>query len=170
LGLQFDLLLTFVIAVFEARPHNGQASMLAAQRKNARARWSEDKPMTQVLVAEDEGAISIALEDALTDGGYTVAGPFSSHATALAWLQDNTPDLALLDLLLTDGPCTELARTLQHRGVPVLFLSGDQPRNLPADLQDLRWIDKPVSFEDLMGALRSLPDLKWSGAPVSSRK
>jgi DNA-binding response OmpR family regulator len=65
--------------------------------------------MVQVLVAEDIGVISLALEDTLADGGYTVAGPFASRATASAWLREHTPDVALLDLVLRDGPCLEVA-------------------------------------------------------------
>src|SRR3954471_19804608 len=83
--------------------------------------------MVQVLVAEDVGAISIALEDALTDAGYSVAGPFASCVTALEWLDGNQPDLALLDAVLSDGLCIELARALRVRAVPFLFLSGNHP-------------------------------------------
>ena len=54
--------------------------------------------MTQVLVAEDVAAISLCLEDALVESGYTVAGPFSTGSSALEWLRENTPDLAVLDL------------------------------------------------------------------------
>jgi DNA-binding response OmpR family regulator len=108
----------------------------------------EGTSMPQVLVAEDQGAIGIALEDALADEGYTVAGPFASRSSACAWLEVNTPDLALLDLLLRDGPCVELARTLRRRDVPVVFFSGFTPAegSLPLDLQDLPWIEKPISF------------------------
>ena len=64
--------------------------------------------MPEVLLAEDNAAIGLALEDVLSDGGYTVVGPFVSCSAALAWLRDATPDLALLDLRLRDGPCVEL--------------------------------------------------------------
>ena len=43
--------------------------------------------MILVLIAEDVAAISLALEDALTDGGYTAVA-VSSNAAALAWLDD----------------------------------------------------------------------------------
>ena len=113
--------------------------------------------MTQVLVAEDMAAISLSLEDALFESGYTVAGPFSSCVGALGWLEINTPNLALLDLRLSDGPCIEVARLLKGRNVPVLFLSGEaSPKRLPPDLRDLPWLEKPVSFDDLIAALHSL--------------
>jgi DNA-binding response OmpR family regulator len=114
--------------------------------------------MSQVLLAEDGAAISIALEDALADGGYTVAGPFATGSAALAWLRNGTPDLALLDLTLGDGLCFELARTLQHRGVPILVLSGAHraEADLPAELGDVTWLEKPASFERLMECLGGL--------------
>lgn len=114
------------------------------------------KAMTQVLLAEDGAAISIALEDTLQDHGYTIAGPFPSCSTAITWLQDNTPDLALLDLMLGDGPCFELARFLRQRNVPILFLSGYSHHGLPADLQDVGWLEKPFPSDQLLTALRSL--------------
>ena len=113
--------------------------------------------MTQVLVAEDMAAISLSLEDALVESGYTVAGPFNSCLSMIRWLQEHTPDLALLDLWLSDGPCVEVARLLKSRNVPVLFLSGEaSPKRLPPDLRDLPWLEKPVSFDDLITALHSL--------------
>ena len=75
--------------------------------------------MTLVLVAEDVPVISLSLEDALTDGGDTAVA-VSSNVAALAWLDDRTPDLAMLDLILSDGSTVELARVLRDRGVPTL--------------------------------------------------
>jgi DNA-binding response OmpR family regulator len=113
--------------------------------------------MVQVLVAEDVGAISLALEDALTDAGYAVAGPFASCATALEWLDGNRPDLALLDAVLSDGLCIELARALRARTVPFLVLSGNHPLyGFPKDLHDALWIEKPVTYEQLVNGLTML--------------
>ena len=112
--------------------------------------------MTLVLIVEDVAAISLALEDALADGGYTAVA-VSSNAAALAWLDERTPDLAMLDLVLSDGSTLELARVLRNRGVPILFLSGHQ-RTLPSDMDDVIWIEKPVSFGQLIDALDSLRD------------
>jgi DNA-binding response OmpR family regulator len=112
--------------------------------------------MTLVLIVEDVAAISLALEDALADGGYTAVA-VSSNAAALAWLDERTPDLAMLDLVLSDGSTLELARVLRNRGVPILFLSGHQ-RTLPSGMDDVIWIEKPVSFGQLIDALDSLRD------------
>jgi DNA-binding NtrC family response regulator len=113
--------------------------------------------MVQVLVAEDVGAISIALEDALTDAGYTVAGPFGSGAKALAWLNGNRPDVALLDAQLSDGLCIDLARALRVRAVPFVILSGNHPlHGMPQDLRDVEWLEKPITYEHLVVTLSRL--------------
>lgn len=113
--------------------------------------------MVQVLIAEDVGAISIALEDAVADAGYTVAGPFASCARAMEWLNTHQPDLALLDPMLNDGVCIDLARALRRRGVPFLFLSANHPgEGMPADLQDMPWLEKPVTYDRLLDGLTSL--------------
>ena len=80
---------------------------------------------------------------------------FSANGTALDWLKERTPDLAMLDLVLSDGSTVGLARVLRDRAVPTLFLSG-YDRSVPSDLDDLTWIEKPVSFDQLIGALTTL--------------
>jgi DNA-binding response OmpR family regulator len=113
--------------------------------------------MGKVLVVEDVGAISLALEDALTDAGYEVAGPFASASAAMKWLEANRPDLAVLDAVLRDGVCVELARSLRRLAVPFLFLSGNHPRfGMPPDLHDAPWIEKPVTYQQLVDALAGL--------------
>ncbi len=119
------------------------------------------------LVVEDQVLIGMALEDYLHDAGMQVAGPFESCNRALAWAQVETPDVALLDYRLEDGFCTEVARTLLQRGVPVIIYSG-YPRgaDLPEDLRDVTWIEKPVDqatlLDVLMGSCRSGPVAKAS--------
>jgi DNA-binding response OmpR family regulator len=110
-----------------------------------------------VLVAEDEALISVLLSDDLSDEGYLVAGPFSRSADALGWLAANRPDLAILDYMLRDGPCTAVAAALRSAGVPFIVFSAYRPiQDMPAELQDALWFDKPVSAETLFAALASL--------------
>jgi DNA-binding response OmpR family regulator len=80
------------------------------------------KPL--VLVLEDEALIAFNLQDELQDAGYAVAGPFTTCSAALKWLQTGTPQTAILDAALKDGPCREVALELSRRGVPFLIYSG----------------------------------------------
>ena len=66
--------------------------------------------MRPVLVVEDEALIGMEIEDELSTAGYNIAGPFATCAQALTWLAGATPALAVLDTILRDGPCTELAQ------------------------------------------------------------
>ena len=113
------------------------------------------------LVAEDQALIGMALEAYLEEVGMQIAGPFPSCKSALAWARDETPNVALLDYRLKDGFCTEIARTLRQRGVPVVIYSG-YPRDpdLPDDLQDVPWIEKPVDRAALLDVLMSLLPMK----------
>ena len=68
-----------------------------------------------VLVAEDETLIGMALEDAVTQAGYTVAGVCATSSAALEWLEHGRADAAILDFSLRDGPCVDLVRELKSR-------------------------------------------------------
>src|SRR5688500_12941920 len=77
-----------------------------------------------VLILEDEAIIALNLQDELQDAGYSIGGPFTTCAEALCWLESNTPDVAVLDTVLQDASCHEVARALASRTVPFLIYSG----------------------------------------------
>ena len=120
----------------------------------------------RVLVAEDEALISIILSGDLRDEGYLIAGPFSRGDEALAWLANDTPDLAIVDYMLRDGPSTPLTRTLRERGVPFVIFSGyARDANAEAEFGDAPWFDKPASLDDLLAALADLSARRGAAAP-----
>ena len=98
-----------------------------------------------VLIVEDEAIIALNLQDEMQDSGYSVAGPFTTCADALSWLRSKTPDVAVLDTVLKDGACHEIALDLTRRKVPFLIYSGHpEDRELFSAFQHVRWIEKPV--------------------------
>jgi DNA-binding response OmpR family regulator len=110
-----------------------------------------------VLILEDEVLIGINLQDELQDAGYQVAGPFTTCAAALEWLQTTTPDMAVLDAALRDGPCREIALELGNRAVPFLIYSGyGADRELLSEFHHLTWIEKPVPPSALVAACQQL--------------
>jgi DNA-binding response OmpR family regulator len=120
------------------------------------------------LVVEDQALIGMAIEAYLEDIGCAVE-PLASGAAALTWLAANTPDAAIIDFLLKDGPGIELARELKRRGVPFVIYSGHPRKSyIPADLQDVPWIEKPADRADLLGALAAVaPSFSDRNAPAS---
>ncbi len=110
-----------------------------------------------VLILEDEALIAINLQDELQDAGYAVAGPFATCAAALEWLGTETPDTAILDAALKDGPCREVALELSRREVPFLIYSGYlEDRQLLSEFHHVTWIEKPVPSAVLVQACQQL--------------
>ena len=110
--------------------------------------------VTCCLVCEDQALIGMALEAYLEEQGIVVAGLFLSCAEALAWIEGDTPQVAILDYMLQDGPCTDLAQALIGRGVPVIIYSGfSVDAETPSVLRTVTWLEKPVDRGCLMGAV-----------------
>jgi DNA-binding response OmpR family regulator len=98
-----------------------------------------------VLLLEDEAIIGLNLQEDLQDFGYRVAGPFTTCAAALDWLKSDTPDVAILDAVLKDGPCRDIALELARQGVPFVIYSGHpEDQQLLAEFRHVTWIEKPV--------------------------
>jgi DNA-binding response OmpR family regulator len=98
-----------------------------------------------VLVVEDEALVALDLQAELQGSGYRVAGPFTSCADTMLWLRTDTPDIAVLDTLLKDGSCHEVARTLAERNVPFVIYSGYcEDKLLLPDFHHVTWVEKPV--------------------------
>ena len=110
----------------------------------------------RVLLVEDQALVSMLVEEELTEAGYAIVGPFSTCAAAFAWLEHDTPDLAILDLQLRDGPCTDLALELRARNVGFAIFSGAMKAHAAAILQDAPWIEKPSRLDQLKTILASL--------------
>ena len=111
------------------------------------------------LIVEDQALIGMSLEASLEEAGFDVIGPFGRKAQALASLEDETPDLALLDVMLPDGSSVELARELKQRSVPFAIYSGLRPEAGTPEFRDVPWLEKPVSRRALAETLSRLsPD------------
>ncbi len=111
----------------------------------------------------------MALEASLEDAGFDISGPFERAGDALRWLKANTPDIALLDLVLGDGPCTQLATTLRERGVPFAIYSGVRPPTVrPPEFDGVPWLEKPVSRGDLAAVLADLARSTAAKVPAGS--
>ncbi|WP_457094189.1 response regulator [Microvirga sp. P5_D2] len=110
-----------------------------------------------ILLLEDDVIQAMSLENIVEDAGYVVSGSFSTCAEALAWLEDQTPDLALLDTTLLDGSSIDVATELTRRGVPFIIHSGHRAdKNLIPAFMGAVWVEKPVSERTLLNALKGL--------------
>jgi DNA-binding NtrC family response regulator len=108
------------------------------------------------LIIEDQVIIAMGIETYLEDVGFEVQ-TVTSIAQAQACLKDNAPEFVILDFMLRDGPATELAGDLHRRGIPFIVYSGcSRPLGIPSELQEVPWLEKPTSREDLLKAVVTL--------------
>jgi DNA-binding NarL/FixJ family response regulator len=79
-----------------------------------------------VLVVEDDPLVSSYVSEVLSECGFTVSGPASSGAEALALAESTRPKLALVDIgLLGAMDGIEVARQLREcLSIAVIFLTG----------------------------------------------
>lgn len=113
----------------------------------------------KVLVVEDELLIGMDLVAMLEEWGYAASGPHQSAEAASEAIEDEVPDLAILDVNLGQGKTSmPVAERLKAAGTPFLFLSGyersryDRERTL-AEAPHLR---KPVTERALRGILAEI--------------
>ena len=113
-----------------------------------------------ILVVEDEPAIRDLLSVNLRHGGYKPLQA-SDAGDARRQIDDELPDLILLDWMLPDPSGTEFARRLRSdertRGLPIIMLTarseeGDRLNGFDAGVDD--YICKPFSPRELLARSR----------------
>jgi CRP-like cAMP-binding protein/ActR/RegA family two-component response regulator len=110
-----------------------------------------------VLLAESDAVIGMDLSDALERAGYRVLGPVNTAAEALRLLVQEKPTIAVIDVILKDGRCTELAHTLRRLDVPFLVHSGSQQdERLASEFQGAAWLSKPALSTDVVISVNEL--------------
>lgn len=115
--------------------------------------------MARLLIVEDRFLIAEAMRGALADGGFDVVGVTGLPSDALALAERERPDLALVDVLLSDSATTrpegvELATCLRRDyGVPSLFVTG--ARQLLSGDEGLGCVSKPCNYTQLIEAVEA---------------
>ncbi len=114
--------------------------------------------MQTILIVEDEQPIAELIALTLGTVGYQTVS-LSDGLAARAWLQENKPDLALLDLMLPQVDGFELLPELVRRGVPVIVLTArdsltDKVKGLNLGADD--YMTKPFAGVELVARVRSV--------------
>jgi two-component system phosphate regulon response regulator PhoB len=116
----------------------------------------------KVLVIEDEEAISHLLAYNLEKEGFTVRVAGDGDE-ALAALEEEQPDLVLLDWMLPNVSGIEICRQMRARpgtrGTPVIMLTArgeedDRVRGLDVGADD--YVTKPFSMSELVARMRAV--------------
>jgi CheY-like chemotaxis protein len=110
----------------------------------------------KVLVVEDEMLVAWLLEDMLVNLGCTVIGPAANGNQALAMIEANVIDVAVLDINLNGEMSYPVADALATRGVPFVFVSAyDKDRMLDA-YRAIPVLQKPFHRAELSAVLARL--------------
>ena len=116
----------------------------------------------RILIVEDETALVELLRYNLEQAGFSVAVAYDGEE-ALASVQEDTPDLILLDwmLPLMSGieVCRQVRRQTATANVPIIMLTargeeGDRVRGLDAGADD--YVPKPFSPTELVARIRAV--------------
>ena len=128
-----------------AAPHSSQAAIsphLLAGRS--------------VLLVEDSLIIALDAEDILTRFGAAIATASTPEAAHDA-LDDNAPDLAILDINLGDQTSFGIADRLHDMGVPFFFASGyGEQAKLPVEHRARTVVQKPYTTHNIARAVEDI--------------
>lgn len=114
--------------------------------------------MNRILIAEDEAAIARLARTVLTDAGYRcVWAPDGNQAADL--LEQESFDLALLDIMLPGADGYELLDYCKALEVPVIFLTArgeveDRVRGLRRGAED--YLTKPFALPELLARVETV--------------
>ena len=112
--------------------------------------------MTQrILVAEDEMIVAFDLCETVEEAGFQVEGPHSGISGAMLAFQKEKPDLAILDIQLSDGSVYPLAQKLADENVPIIFHSGRHSKaEVAVHFPDATTLAKPCPPADMISAMQ----------------
>jgi diguanylate cyclase (GGDEF)-like protein/PAS domain S-box-containing protein len=122
----------------------------------------------RVLIVEDEMLVALELESLLCERGCIVVGPAAGVDQALALLDDQEPDIALLDINLGGRLVTPVAAALSVRGVPFALLTADPQLAVGEhELAEAPILEKPFSYRSLIAAVVQLAERSGRRKPSS---
>jgi CheY-like chemotaxis protein len=117
-------------------------------------------PRKRVLLVEDESLIAMMMDQSLRELDFDVVGPFGTVQEALTAINHEPVDAGILDINLAGEMAYPIARVLQTRKVPFVFMTGYGAETTAALFPDVRIFQKPLEREMLRELfIANVPDL-----------
>ncbi|HEY73129.1 MAG: hypothetical protein DRJ03_22780 [Chloroflexi bacterium] len=117
-----------------------------------------------VLVVDDERDLAELVQRQLETGGYQVS-ILGRGGPVIAWVQENQPDLIILDLILPDMDGLDVLSALKDNPVtadiPVIAFTIKQDDGTAWDLGVADYLTKPIEADDLLASVEKA--LTWQG-------
>ena len=113
-------------------------------------------PRPTILVVEDEWLIADMIDHALSQAGYRTLGPAATVPQALALVDTEACDAALLDVNLGIEKSYAVLDRLIALGIPHLLVTGYSASDLPDRYRHCSCLGKPLVTATLVDALNRL--------------
>ncbi|HEV2557937.1 MAG TPA: hypothetical protein VGU45_04860 [Microvirga sp.] len=98
-------------------------------------------PLPLAFVALEEKAARTKVRSVLSRYGFATVGPHDSWPEAAAWLDQNTPHVAVVEFLSRTSDALRICRGLTASGIPtVLYSTSDEQLGLPAELKGVPFL------------------------------
>jgi CheY-like chemotaxis protein len=110
----------------------------------------------RVLVVEDELLVLMMIEDMLADMGCESVTTVTTVDKALALIDAQVFDVAMLDMNLNGNSSHAVAEALVARGVPFFYSTGNTGQEARDDYRDRPALKKPFRYEGLVEILTRL--------------
>jgi DNA-binding response OmpR family regulator len=110
------------------------------------------------LIVEDDFLISEGLRMHVENAGVNHTSVFLNFSTAMEYLETSSPSFAILDVNLSEGATSiPIARTLNQREIPYIFLTGyGEVTDLDGQFKSVPVVTKPASSEELLQVIYEL--------------
>lgn len=109
-----------------------------------------------ILVVEDEPLIAMMLEDFIDMMGHRIGAAVGSVSDALAEIEAQSFDLAILDLNLGKETSWPVADALQDRGIPFVLATGGNFQAPSERHAGARTVTKPYTYENVQASIDEL--------------
>lgn len=128
--------------------------------------------MKRILIIEDDPGIQLSLKDEFESEGFEVDGA-DNGLTGLEMVEQNSPDLIILDLMLPFMSGYQICKKLRQDGnkVPIIMLTvKDQEvdKVLGLELGADDYVTKPFSLRELLARVNALLRRSSESVPESS--
>ena len=110
----------------------------------------------RILILDDEPLIAMMLQDCLVDLGCEAVGPAYTVEAALALLEGDVVDGAILDVKLAGADSYPVALALQRRSIPFVFATGQGADGIDPRFKSAAILSKPFDFKAVQAAIAAL--------------
>lgn len=115
----------------------------------------------RILIVEDDAFVALDLEMIVSQ--QREAEIIAVNSVAAAARAAERVDMAILDIDVVDGKTYELARSLEARRTPFIFVSASRREELPDELGDKTFIPKPYDPDAIARAVARTLDRHGEG-------